>query len=201
MAHQGKPEFQRLSIVVRIFCALMAASSVLVVPFGVFAIQQYGLKFDYLMLMVAGPVAGLAFGYAAWTGRFPTRIPAVGAQHLYVRVSRDKLRVRSVESGIEVEVVPPLQFSSARLLVGNFEAAEWALKEGIKKAGLTGWYRPSPLILMHPLEMTEGGLSQIETRVLQELAIGAGARKVKVWTGPELSDAEVVERLGSERPA
>jgi rod shape-determining protein MreB len=48
---------------------------------------------------------------------------------------------------------------------------------------------------MHPLEMTEGGLSEIEKRILNELAIGAGAMKVVVWVGPELSDTEVREKV------
>jgi len=33
--------------------------------------------------------------------------------------------------------------------------------------------------------------------VLQELAVGSGARKVKVWVGHELSDNEVLQRAES----
>jgi len=43
--------------------------------------------------------------------------------------------------------------------------------------------------------MTEGGLSEVEERVLRELAMCAGASKVVVWVGHELSDAEVKEKL------
>ncbi len=52
-----------------------------------------------------------------------------------------------------------------------------------------------PRTLLHPLETIDGGLTQIEERAFQELAIGAGASKVKVWSGPALSDAQVVEKL------
>ena len=53
----------------------------------------------------------------------------------------------------------------------------------------------SPQVLIQPLEMLEGGLSEVEERVLKEIAIGAGASKVVVWVGRELSDAEVREKL------
>jgi len=43
--------------------------------------------------------------------------------------------------------------------------------------------------------MIEGGLSQVEERVLTEAAIGAGASKVVVWLGPELKDDEVKAKL------
>jgi hypothetical protein len=119
---------------------------------------------------------------------------------VYVRVTRDKIRVRSLDSGTEVEVSPASPFSSTRLLVGNFTAAEAALKEGLRKAVGGGWFRPSPIIVIQPLEMIDGGLSEIEERVLHELAIGAGAFKVVVWVGPQLSDAEVMEKVGIARP-
>lgn len=45
---------------------------------------------------------------------------------------------------------------------------------------------------MHPLEMTEDGLSTVEIRVLQELAAGAGASWSHVWIGRELTDQEVL---------
>jgi len=41
----------------------------------------------------------------------------------------------------------------------------------------------------------EGGLTEIEERAFEELARGAGASKVKVWSGSALSDAQVVEKL------
>jgi len=50
-------------------------------------------------------------------------------------------------------------------------------------------------MVIHPIEMVEGGLSQVEERMFKELATAAGARKVSVWLGHELSDQEVVRRL------
>ena len=42
------------------------------------------------------------------------------------------------------------------------------------------------------MDMFDGGLSKIEERAFMELAAGAGARKVMVWVGHELSDQEVI---------
>ena len=55
-----------------------------------------------------------------------------------------------------------------------------------------------PRVIIQPLELIEGGLSEIEERVLHELARGAGASKVIVWVGPELSDAEVKQKLAGK---
>ncbi|MDR0775498.1 MAG: hypothetical protein LBE81_02535 [Azonexus sp.] len=48
---------------------------------------------------------------------------------------------------------------------------------------------------MHPIDTIEGGLTQVEERLLQELTIGAGASKVRIWVGKPLTDAEVAAKL------
>jgi len=46
--------------------------------------------------------------------------------------------------------------------------------------------------------MIEGGLSEVEERALREVAMAAGASKVVVWVGHELSDAEVRDMLSDK---
>ena len=48
---------------------------------------------------------------------------------------------------------------------------------------------------MHPLEMTDGGISEVERRLLREIAISAGAYKEAVWVGDELNPHQVIEKL------
>jgi hypothetical protein len=48
---------------------------------------------------------------------------------------------------------------------------------------------------MHPTELVEGGLSQVEERVLLELPRAGGAWKVVVHVGPVLDDAGVNQKL------
>ena len=121
---------------------------------------------------------------------------------LYVRVARNELRVKHLESGKTLTVVPPEPFTTQRLLVGRFDVAQHALRKALRELAGGGLLALAPAVVMHPLEMIEGGLSQVEERIMREMAIGAGARKVAVWTGPDLSDADVKARLkdGSTRP-
>lgn len=113
---------------------------------------------------------------------------------LYVRISRNLVRVKNLKSGAEASAMADQPFSSVRLLVGDFAAAQQTLKAALAQAG-AGSFLAKPSLLMHPLELVEGGLSQIEERVLMELAMGAGARRAVVFVGPELSDGEVAAKL------
>ena len=115
---------------------------------------------------------------------------------IYVRITRNLFRVKNLKSGQEAQGIPEVPFSTTRLLVGHFESAERTLKSAIAQVGGSS-FLVSPNVLMHPLEMAEGGLSQIEERVFHELAVGAGAKKVVVFVGPELVDGEVSAKLGA----
>jgi actin-like ATPase involved in cell morphogenesis len=101
-----------------------------------------------------------------------------------------------LKSGVEATVVAQTPFTTTRLLVGQFVVAQNTLKEALKQVSKESLFAVSPYIVIHPLEMVEGGLSEIEERIFREVAIGAGASKVVVWFGHELNDAEVKEKLG-----
>lgn len=103
--------------------------------------------------------------------------------------------VKHIESGnvkTESSIEP---FTTKRLLVGQFGPAEKLLTKLIKAAACPNWFSPSPIVLVHPTTMVEGGLSQIEDRALRELGAGAGARIVHLWIGHELSDKEVLQKV------
>jgi hypothetical protein len=113
---------------------------------------------------------------------------------LYVRITRNTIRVKNLKSGEEASVIAEVPFSTTRLLVGHFESAEKTLKAALAKAG-GGSFVLRPRMLVHAMELVEGGLSQIEERVLHEMGIGAGAKKVVVYAGPALADADVSAKL------
>jgi len=114
---------------------------------------------------------------------------------VYVRVRRNQFQVKDTGSGTDRTVAAPTPFTTARLLVGQFTIAANTLKDALKQITGGKLFAPSPNVVIQPLEMTEGGLSEIEERALREVAIEAGANKVVVWVGRELSDSEVVEKL------
>lgn len=78
-------------------------------------------------------------------------------------------------------------FSHPRLLVGNFGNAERVLSHAIRAVHQAQFIPPSPVVIMHPLEKLEGGLTDIECRVFRELALGAGAREMHLHVGDPLS--------------
>ena len=100
----------------------------------------------------------------------------------YVRVKRNEIRVRHLESNAEetFEAKPP--FSTARLLIGEFMVAENLLKRALRQVSKRGVLAPAPQVVIQPLEMLDGGLSEVEERVLREVAVGAS--KVVVCVGP-----------------
>jgi rod shape-determining protein MreB and related proteins len=123
----------------------------------------------------------------------------VSSNTIYVRVSKNKFRLKNIDSGQEQTAEPLSPFTTSRLLIGQFDVAEKTLKHAFTSIVSRGLFASSPRVVMHPLEMVEGGLAEVEERVMRELAIGAAsAQKVVVWTGHELSDAEIKGKLNGE---
>lgn len=135
----------------------------------------------------------------------------------YVRIRRDRLSVRNAsgsgyfedeplvaltaDSPPKIEAIGAVArsagvryvnpFSHPRVLVEDFLVAEKLLQHAFRVVSGPSLLRPAPIAVMHPTEELEGGLSAIESRVLRELAEGAGARKAYIWTGRELTDEEL----------
>ncbi len=84
-----------------------------------------------------------------------------------------------------VKVINP--FSHPRTLISNFMAAQKLLQYIIHSLSKQTFLLISPLIVIHPMEKLEGGLTQIEFRAFKELALGAGSRDSVVYQGAELS--------------
>ena len=117
------------------------------------------------------------------------------ASAVYVKIYRDRFWARHVQRGISLEATPPRQVSTSRLLVGDFTTAEQCLKELVLSVAKKGPIPIAPEILIQPMEMIEGGLSESEEKLLYDLALKAGARSAKVYDGIELSDEEVIAKL------
>ena len=119
---------------------------------------------------------------------------------IYVKVYENRFVLKLLdESARSVTIVPTEAFTTERLLVGQFGSAQAALKKGVKDV-LTGkWFAASPVVIIQPMQKIEGGLSQVEESVFKELAAGAGAAKVTVWVGHELSDVEALKRASNTR--
>lgn len=89
-------------------------------------------------------------------------------------------------------------FKHPRTFLDNFEIAEATLRYFIYKLVQRKMF-VTPLIIFHPTENIEGGVTQIEHRGLVELGASIGARKTYIWTGRTLSDEELVDATFLER--
>lgn len=117
------------------------------------------------------------------------------ANTVYVKVYTNRFELKEIESGNIKSVISPEVFTTKRMLVGQFLNAEKALRNGIKSISKHRWYAASPFVVIQPMEVLDGGLSEVEIRIFKELATSAGARNSVVWVGHELSDNEVVEKV------
>jgi len=84
-------------------------------------------------------------------------------------------------------------FSHPRTFVSNFEVAEAALRHLIYMV-IRRRIIVRPIVVLHPLEKLEGGITQIEYRGLMELGESIGGRKVYIWTGPTLADNDLLNK-------
>lgn len=117
-------------------------------------------------------------------------------EDLYIKIYINRFEAKNISLQGEWKTLhADSAFSSTRLLVGNFTAAEQALSVAVKSVASTTWLRKRPRIIMQPMELLEGGLSEIEERIFKELAYGAGAFKAMIHIGDELSNEEVIEHL------
>lgn len=82
-------------------------------------------------------------------------------------------------------------FDHPRSLLANFSYAEKTLQLLVRRFAPKSLLKAAPMLILHPQELLEGGLTQVEVRGLYELCRGAGARKVRIWTGRELTLEEI----------
>ncbi|PQJ49315.1 rod shape-determining protein MreB [Vibrio jasicida] len=115
--------------------------------------------------------------------------------YLAVDTSGKKTVVKGVgseaklQSGAGIQVINP--FSHPRSFVADFYVAEKLIQHGLYKVHKSNFFKPAPRIIMHQLEKTDGGLTNIEERVLRELALGSGAREVVIYIGETLNSDRV----------
>jgi rod shape-determining protein MreB and related proteins len=86
-------------------------------------------------------------------------------------------------------------FDAKRSIVGDFEAAEKTLQQFLKRIEpRRAWWQilsSVPIMVIHPLENIESGLTKVEARALEDLCWRARAADAYVWTGRILTDEEV----------
>ncbi|HCN9192852.1 TPA: hypothetical protein N6711_003118 [Escherichia coli] len=116
---------------------------------------------------------------------------------LCIQIRRNQITVRDLES--KREVSGDAAFSNQRLLIANFFVAEKVLQLHPRST----WHSFLPAkrmdIVVSALEMNEGGLSQVEERILHEVVAGATLMKYRQFhihaQSAVLSDSAVMAML------
>jgi len=117
---------------------------------------------------------------------------------LYIKVRKNRFEAKNLSFNEDWQAINAEQpFTTERMLIGTFSVAEPLLTQLITNVTPRSFIRQSLRVVIQPMELIEGGLSEVEERILKELALAAGAFKVALHVGAELSDAEAKELLRS----
>jgi len=114
-----------------------------------------------------------------------------------IAIDPDTLRVvasgRDVHTLHDDRLVISNEFNDKRVVIGDVDAAEIVVRRAIKNAmrSRSTWLvvHSRPRVIVHPLHRAP--ITEFERRGLEDMALRCGARRVLVWSGHELSDAEI----------
>jgi len=123
---------------------------------------------------------------------------------LYIQVRKNHFTLRDIER--RQEISGGGSFSNQRILIADFFLAEKILRDLIQQICPQTWrntlLRKRSDIVISALEMNEGGLSQVEERILQEVVAGSirmKYRRLKIHAQiTPLSDAAVLAMIESK---
>ncbi|MDA8880931.1 hypothetical protein N9I26_07360 [Pseudomonadales bacterium] len=117
--------------------------------------------------------------------------------YLYIQVLENKFIIQVLDNNESREIfLPEKNFTTKRLLVGDFSAAQDCLSKAIKRLAPKKLFtRKTAAIVMNPMEMYKGGLFEVEERILNELAFSSGAIKVALHTGATLTAKEAKHKI------
>ena len=108
-----------------------------------------------------------------------------------MQVNKESFTLFHLQNRVTVTVTPESSMSTSRLAIGKFALAEKTLQNGVVEVMPKSIFRPSPIMVIHQMYKAEGGLSEIEVRVLTEMGYGAGAREVFIWQGAPLTEQQL----------
>jgi hypothetical protein len=119
---------------------------------------------------------------------------------LHVRFGRDQVQVARIDVEDHEPVIERGAFSSSRLLIADFLAAEQTLKNAVKRAGGLSWFTRPPIVVVQPEVDLEGGVSPVENRILLEI-VEEGCAAERVYVHESASPLSRVECLALAQQA
>ena len=114
-------------------------------------------------------------------------------QVVYIQIEQDLFKFLHVQSGRTAQKQGV--YSNQRLAIANFYVAEYAIKQALDEVCPRSFFRTRPVVVIHQMFKSEGGLCEIEERILREISFGAGCKNVFVWQGSPLSPKQLENKV------
>ena len=99
---------------------------------------------------------------------------------IYIKLYTDKVEITRLDTDTTNTRLASEKFSNARLVVANFYHAEQLTRAVIKELISSKFLQPTLKILIQQMDKNEGGLSDVEKRVLRDLGEFVGGSLVKI---------------------
>ncbi|MBA0168192.1 hypothetical protein H0247_12445 [Pectobacterium sp. CFBP8739] len=117
--------------------------------------------------------------------------------NLYIQIRKNQITVRNLSTLREASTQSA--FSNNRILVADFMNAAETLRGVVRQVAPCNWcnWFSSTTLLIHALEMNEGGLSPVEERILQEITVMSyrKSRLIVISSAVPLSDSDALKRI------
>lgn len=115
---------------------------------------------------------------------------------IYIRLYKNRAKVSRLDNGTTIEKTASTAFSNERIILGDYLVAEEFLKGIIQELIPKKTFSTRFTFILHPLELTEGGLTEVEKRAMRDSAIHVGANEVYISESPiELTPQEVLDNM------
>ena len=117
---------------------------------------------------------------------------------IYANLYKNKAKICRLDTGQCITRESKEKFSNSRVLLGEFEIAENFLKNIITELTKDSFLTPSLKVIIHQMELTEGGLSSTEKRALRDSFLHLNSKHIFIYEGKnELSHSEALSHINN----
>lgn len=95
----------------------------------------------------------------------------------YVRLFINRVDIKDLTNGKSISEKSEMEFNNQRLLLANLQIAENFVKSAFEKNGFSS---RNSIAIIQQMQMSEGGLSEVERLVLKELFSIVGIKEIRI---------------------
>lgn len=111
---------------------------------------------------------------------------------VYIKIFENRMSIRCIDCNKTTERFG--NFSSSRLVIGDFDLALQLIMSGLKELEVNPYYIFKPSIILHQGHSDRIILAPVEMRILYELGALAGGKPVHIWQGHSLTDDDIFNK-------